>query len=97
LPINDNSWKVFTDYAVPKTFNLLKPTIQLIVDNKAGKVAGGVSNIPQGKGIVIYAYDEGTYDESEVDELANVESDFCYNYRPILGIKINCIKSQLSD
>lgn len=55
---------------------LLKPTIRLIVDNQAGQIAGGVSHIPDEKGIVIYAYEEGTYEASEADEPAAEEPRF---------------------
>lgn len=55
---------------------LLKPTIRLIVDNQAGQIAGGVSNIPEDKGIVIYAYEAGTYDESEADDPDEGETRF---------------------
>lgn len=55
---------------------LLKPTIRLIVDNQAGQIAGGVLNIPEEKGIVIYAYEEGTYVASEADEPAPEETRF---------------------
>ncbi len=47
---------------------LLKPTIRLVVDNQAGQIAGGVSNIPEGKDVVVYSYKEGTYDASEADD-----------------------------
>ncbi|MEA1886843.1 MAG: DUF4382 domain-containing protein [Bacteroidota bacterium] len=53
---------------------ILKPTIRLIVDNQSGQIAGGVSNIPEGKDIVIYAYEDGTYTESEADEPADEET-----------------------
>jgi len=52
---------------------ILKPTIRLIVDNQAGQIAGGISNIPENTDVVVYAYEDGTYTESEasdpVDEL----------------------------
>lgn len=44
---------------------ILKPTIRLVVDNQAGKIVGGVTNIPEGKDIVVYAYEEGVYSEAE--------------------------------
>ena len=47
---------------------ILKPTIRLIVDNQAGQIAGGISNIPEGKDIVIYAYEDGTYTAEEADD-----------------------------
>jgi hypothetical protein len=44
---------------------ILKPTIRLIASNQAGQITGGVTNIPAGSGIVIYAYLADTYDDSE--------------------------------
>jgi hypothetical protein len=47
---------------------ILVPTIRLIVDNEAGQIAGGVSNLPVEGDIIIYAYEDGTYSGSESDE-----------------------------
>ena len=47
---------------------ILKPTIRLVVDNQAGKIVGSVTHIPDGKGIVIYAYEGGTYSADEANE-----------------------------
>jgi hypothetical protein len=47
---------------------ILKPTVRLIVDQQAGKIVGGVTNIPEGKDIVVYAYEEGTYTSAEADD-----------------------------
>ena len=44
---------------------ILKPTIRLVVDNQAGQIAGGISNIPADVDIVVFAYEDGTYTESE--------------------------------
>lgn len=55
---------------------ILKPTIRLIVSDQAGQIAGGVSNIPEGKDVVIYAYADGTYDNSEAGEPAPEETRF---------------------
>lgn len=82
VPVN-GSVDVTADFDVRKSVvktgsgkYILKPTIRLIVDNQAGKIAGGVTNIPEGKGIVVYAYEEGTYDASEADEPADEETRF---------------------
>jgi len=48
-------------------FYILKPTIRLIVDDQAGKIVGGVTNIPEGVDLIIYAYEDGVYTESEAD------------------------------
>lgn len=47
---------------------ILKPTIRLVVDNQAGQIAGAVTNISTDGDIVIFAYEDGTYSESEADE-----------------------------
>ncbi|MFP4556519.1 MAG: DUF4382 domain-containing protein [Bacteroidales bacterium] len=47
---------------------ILKPTIRLVVNNQAGKIVGGVTNIPDGNDIVVYAYEEGVYSEEEASE-----------------------------
>ncbi|MBI9054952.1 MAG: DUF4382 domain-containing protein [Bacteroidales bacterium] len=52
-------------------FYILKPTIRLIVDDQAGKIAGGVTGIPADTDIIIYAYEDGTYTDSEADEPTN--------------------------
>jgi len=54
-----------------KDFYILKPTIRLIVDDQAGKIAGGVSNLPEDADVIIYAYEDGTYASTEADEPAN--------------------------
>jgi len=52
----------------------LKPTIRLIIDDQAGQIAGGVTNIPEGVDIVVYAYEDGTYTEAEADDPADEET-----------------------
>lgn len=47
---------------------ILRPTIRLIVDNQAGKIAGAITNIPEGIEIIIFAYEDGVYAESEANE-----------------------------
>ena len=48
-------------------FYILKPTIRLIVDGQAGKIVGGVTNIPEGVDIIIYAYEDNIYTATEAD------------------------------
>lgn len=77
VPIN-GSVEVTADFDVRKSvvtagvsgMYILKPAIRLIVDDQAGQIAGGVSNIPEGRDIVIYAYEGGDYDISETNEPA---------------------------
>jgi hypothetical protein len=44
---------------------ILKPTIRLIVNGQAGKIAGVVTNIPENTQIVILAYENGSYNNNE--------------------------------
>lgn len=54
--------------SVVKTGNqdryILKPTIRLIVNDQAGNIAGTVSG-SDSLNMIVYAYEDGTYDESE--------------------------------
>lgn len=53
---------------------ILKPTIRLVVDDQAGQIAGGLTNIPEGMDIVVYAYEDGAWAESEADDPADEET-----------------------
>ncbi len=55
---------------------LLKPTIRLIVNDQAGRIVGEVSNIPENHGVVVYAYEAGTYTDEEADDPAEEEVRF---------------------
>ena len=44
---------------------ILKPTIRLIVNNQAGSIGGSITNGSSYTDIVIFAYEDGTWDESE--------------------------------
>lgn len=55
---------------------LLKPVIRLIVDNQAGEIAGQVTNIPEDNEIVVYAYENDTYNETEASDPASEEIRF---------------------
>lgn len=52
-------------------FYILKPTIRLIVDDQAGQIAGGVTNIPDGVDVIIYAYEDGVYTSAEAEDPMN--------------------------
>ncbi len=52
----------------------LKPTIRMIVDDQAGQIAGGVTNIPEGFDIVVYAYEDGVYTEDEAADPSDEET-----------------------
>ncbi|MFO7997925.1 MAG: DUF4382 domain-containing protein, partial [Bacteroidales bacterium] len=44
---------------------ILKPTIRLVVDDQAGNISGTIINLEEEYDAVIYAYEAGTYQESE--------------------------------
>lgn len=52
-------------------FYILKPTIRLIVDDQAGQITGGVTNIPDGVDVIIYAYEDGVYTSAEEEDPVN--------------------------
>jgi hypothetical protein len=52
-------------------FYILKPTIRTIVDDQAGKIVGGLTNIPEGVDIIIYAYEDGIYTSAEAEDPMN--------------------------
>ena len=45
---------------------LLQPTIRLVVNDQAGAIGGTVTNLPTEK-VVIFAYQDDTYDDAEAD------------------------------
>jgi hypothetical protein len=49
---------------------ILKPTIRLVVNNEAGKIVGGVTNIPENTEILVFAYEDGVYTEAEAADPA---------------------------
>lgn len=55
---------------------ILKPAIRLVVDDQAGKIVGSVTNIPEGRDIVIFSYEEGVYTLSEASDPETEESRF---------------------
>lgn len=55
---------------------ILKPTIRVIVNNQSGEIAGTIANTVTDSSYVVYAYESGTYDESESSEPAEGEARF---------------------
>lgn len=55
---------------------ILKPTIRLVVDNQAGKIKGDITGIEENSTVVVYAYETGSYNESEADEPAEEATRF---------------------
>ena len=45
---------------------ILKPTIRLVVDNQSGTIRGSLTNVPTDNKVVVYAYQAGTYSNSEL-------------------------------
>jgi hypothetical protein len=83
VPIN-GSVDVTADFDVRKSvvesgitgMYILKPTIRLVVENQAGQIAGKVAGIPANSKIVVYSYENGTYNNSEANDPAEEESRF---------------------
>ena len=84
VPTNGNV-KVTADFDVRKSVvetgngrYILKPTIRLIVDDQAGKIVGGVTGLPTDtlSTIIIYAYEDDTYSDSEAAEPGVEENRF---------------------
>lgn len=55
---------------------ILKPTIRVIVNNQSGEIAGTITNTVTDSSYVVYAYEAGTYDESESNDPAEGEARF---------------------
>jgi len=55
---------------------ILKPVIRLISSEVSGRIAGDVFNIPEDTGIMVYAYEAGTYTEDEAADPAEEEVRF---------------------
>ncbi len=51
----------------------LQPTIRLIVDDEAGRIAGTASNMEDGYTYVVYAYEADGYTAAEADDPASVD------------------------
>jgi hypothetical protein len=54
---------------------LLKPVIRIVVNNQAGAISGTATNTTSNK-LVIYAYENGTYSNTEDDDPASGNSRF---------------------
>jgi len=55
---------------------ILKPTIRLIVNNQAGGISGSITNSTDYTDIVVYAYENGTWSDTEDDEPSGQETRF---------------------
>lgn len=50
---------------------ILKPTIRLIVEDQAGRISGTATGLEEGYTYAVYAYEDGSWDESETSENAS--------------------------
>lgn len=55
---------------------ILKPTIRLLVNDEAGKIGGSITNFSSYTNIVVFAYEDGSWDESEADDPTGEEARF---------------------
>ncbi len=55
---------------------ILKPTIRLVVNNEAGRISGFITNNSSYTDIIVFAYEDGTWAETEDDDPAGLESRF---------------------
>ncbi len=76
VPVN-GSVEITADFDVRKSVHktgsaspryILRPVIRLVVDNQAGAIRGNVTSIPENTGIVVYAYEAGTYAAEEAND-----------------------------
>jgi len=55
---------------------ILKPTIRLVVNNQAGSIRGSITNSSNYTDIIVFAYEDGTWAETEDDDPVYPESRF---------------------
>ncbi len=55
---------------------ILKPTIRLVVNDEAGSIAGAFTDFSGYTNIVVFAYEDGAWQDSEKDEPAGDENRF---------------------
>jgi hypothetical protein len=76
VPVN-GTVEITADFDVRKSVHktgsasprfILRPVIRLIVNDQAGAIRGNVTNIPENTGIVVYAYEDGTYSAEEAND-----------------------------
>jgi len=72
VPVN-GSVAVTADFDVRKAvvvadFYILKPTIRLVVNNQAGSIRGPITNSSTYTDIIVFAYADGTWADTEDDE-----------------------------
>ena len=81
VPIN-GTVELTADFDVRKAVVLadshyiLKPTIRLIVSNEAGRISGSITNNSGYLDIIVFAYEDGTWTDTEGDAPVYPESRF---------------------
>jgi len=73
--------EVTADFDVRKAvvvadFYILKPTIRLVVNNQAGSIRGSITNSSNYTDIIVFAYEDGTWADTEDDDPVYPESRF---------------------
>jgi len=72
VPVN-GTVVVTADFDVRKAvvvadFYILKPTIRLVVNNQAGSIRGSITNASNYTDIIVFAYEDGTWADTEADD-----------------------------
>jgi hypothetical protein len=57
-------------------FYILKPTIRLVVNSEAGSIRGSIANNSTYTDIIVFAYEDGTWADTEANEPVYPESRF---------------------
>ena len=79
---NNGTVQVTADFDVRKAVHLadshyiLRPTIRLVVNNEAGRISGSIANNSTYTDIIVFAYEDGTWADTEDDEPVAPESRF---------------------
>jgi len=79
---NNGTVQVTADFDVRKAVHLadshyiLRPTIRLVVNNEAGRISGSIANNSTYTDIIVFAYEDGTWADTEDDELVYPASRF---------------------
>ena len=79
---NNGTVQVTADFDVRKAVHLadshyiLRPTIRLVVNNEAGRISGSISNNSTYTDIIVFAYSDGTWADTEDDEPVSPASRF---------------------
>jgi len=79
---NNGTVQVTADFDVRKAVHLasshyiLHPTIRLVVNNEAGRISGSIANNSTYTDIIVFAYEDGTWADTEDDDPVYPESRF---------------------